>query len=243
MKRILACILSLVAALGVHAAAPDSGRIEAAVADPASEFYYPTLKEKYLSAEPRLSNEEYFHLYYGFAFEDDYRPLDPDPARDRAMEYIASTDFANPDPAQMRALIAAAEASLERDPFSPSMLNILAFAYGSIGENLQQAAYFERMSGILGAIESSGDGRSEKTAWHILQYSHATDLLSAYGLSFRKPEVTSRTTEYVALEKPKDKVKGYFFDFSRIYLKRPEDTTYKRPRTWQFNNLRPREYK
>ena len=32
-------------------------------------------------------------------------------------------------------------------------------------------------------------------------------------------------------------------NFERIYRNKPEGYTYKRERTWQFNNLKPREYK
>ena len=38
-------------------------------------------------------------------------------------------------------------------------------------------------------------------------------------------------------------MKGYYFDYSRIYWNKPENYTFKRERTWQFNNLKPREYK
>ena len=33
-------------------------------------------------------------------------------------------------------------------------------------------------------------------------------------------------------------VKGYYFDYGRIYWKKPEQG-YKRERSWQFNNLKP----
>ena len=39
------------------------------------------------------------------------------------------------------------------------------------------------------------------------------------------------------------KRKGFYFDFGRVYWNKPEGYTYKRDRTWQFNNLKPRTYK
>ena len=41
----------------------------------------------------------------------------------------------------------------------------------------------------------------------------------------------------------KCKDNGLYFNFERIYRNKPEGYTYKRERTWQFNNLKPREYK
>jgi hypothetical protein len=53
----------------------------------------------------------------------------------------------------------------------------------------------------------------------------------------------SRTVEFVPFDAPRNKVKGYYFDYSRVYWNKPENYTFKRERTWQFNNLKPREYK
>lgn len=39
------------------------------------------------------------------------------------------------------------------------------------------------------------------------------------------------------------KRKGLYCDFGRVYWNKPEGYTYKRDRTWQFNNLKPRTYK
>mgnify|MGYP002511177245 CR=1 FL=1 len=39
------------------------------------------------------------------------------------------------------------------------------------------------------------------------------------------------------------RVKGYYFDYSRIYSRKPDNVSFKRDRTWQFNNLPPTEYK
>ena len=53
--------------------------------------------------------------------------------------------------------------------------------------------------------------------------------------------------EYIPLEQPKKtpdgKIRGFYFDYSRIYRNKPDDVTFKKKRTWQFNNLKPREYK
>jgi hypothetical protein len=57
----------------------------------------------------------------------------------------------------------------------------------------------------------------------------------------------SRSVEYIELEVPRrvpdGKIRGFYFDYSRIYRNKPEDVTFNKKRTWQFNNLGPREYK
>ena len=73
------------------------------------------------------------------------------------------------------------------------------------------------------------------------------DVLTVEGLSYGKARIISRTVEFVPLTTPYTvegkKRRGFYFDFGRVYWNKPEGYTYKRDRTWQFNNLKPRTYK
>lgn len=98
-----------------------------------------------------------------------------------------------------------------------------------------------------GNKQGHGGGRywvKEGSAWHILMFGHALDLLAAHDRHYGKARVVSRSVEYVPLLEPvrteEGRIKGYYFDYSRIYRNKPDDYVFKRPRTWQFNNLRPR---
>jgi hypothetical protein len=74
-------------------------------------------------------------------------------------------------------------------------------------------------------------------------FSHGTDLIASKSIGYRKGQIMSRTVEFVPFDRTRDRVKGYYFDYSRIYWNKPENYTFKRERTWQFNNLKPQEYK
>ncbi|MBQ1227171.1 MAG: DUF4919 domain-containing protein, partial [Alistipes sp.] len=104
-----------------------------------------------------------------------------------------------------------------------------------------------QLQGILETIKSSGDGRSEKYPMHILMFSHAVDVVSSMGVASKRAEIVSRNVEYIPLVEPRKvpdgKIKGFYFDYSRIYRNKPDEVTFKKKRTWQFNNLKPREYK
>ena len=137
------------------------------------------------------------------------------------------------------AVIEAGTEALEADPFSPQVLNFLSFAQAQRGDTAQAAAYRDKMNLVLATIESSGDGLTEETPWHILMYAHAFDLLAAKNIPVRESSIISRTVEYIPRVKKDEKgVKGYYFDYGRIYWKKPEQG-YKRERSWQFNNLKP----
>lgn len=133
---------------------------------------------------------------------------------------------------------------MELDPFNPKVLNIMAYAYGALGDSQREVQYYNHLNGILRAIESSGTGLKEESPWHILMFSHAYDVVASKGYAYNESKIISRSVEYIPLmKKSHDKIKGYYFDYSRIYKNKPEDYTFKRDNTWQFNNLKPREYK
>ena len=218
MKRLLSFAL-LLPALAV-AKVPVEEDILDRITDTSSPYYYTGLMMRYNAGDETLTDEDYHYLYYG-----------PDA----------------PDVGTLEAIISAGTDALARDPFSPKLLNLMSYAYGALGDKERERAYSNRMNGIVRTILSSGDGFTQKTPRHILMFDHALDVLTVEGFSYDKSRVISRTVEFVPLTSPYvvegKKRRGFYFDFSRIYRNKPEGYTYKRDRTWQFNNLKPRTYK
>ncbi len=248
MKRIFAIFLALAMmpfVLSAHE--PEENDIIDATMDASSPFYYTTLKLRYDAGDKTLTDDDYHYLYYGYAYQDNYKPLESNPDFDRMLQFASTLNPDTPAVDTLMEIIKAGEASLLRDPFSPKVLNMMAFAYGALGNKEQEEAYFRRMNGVLRAINQSGDGLTQKTPRHIIMFDHALDLLTAEGLAYDKARVVSRNVEFVPLTVPYTvdgkKRRGFYFDFSRIYRNKPEGHTYKRDRTWQFNNLKPRVYK
>lgn len=215
--------------------------------DSESPYYYPNLMLRYQSGDDTMTEEDYHYLYYGYAYQDAYKPLNANSDMDKAMLIAQTVDFENPTHESLEKLISAVNDALVQDPFSPKLLNLLAFAYGALGDSKNEQINYNRMNSILATIEDSGNGLKEGSAWHILMFGHALDLLAAHDRHYGKARVVSRSVEYVPLLEPvrteEGRIKGYYFDYSRIYRNKPDGYVFKRPRTWQFNNLRPREYK
>lgn len=226
---------------------PDEDDIVARTFDASSPYYYTGLMMRYQAGDSTLTDTDYHYLYYGYAYQDEYKPLGTDPDLDRMLLLAAGLDPDRPAVETLEGIVAAGEASLRRDPFSPKVLNMMAYAYGALGNKTQEKAYFDRMNGVLRAILASGDGLTQKSPRHILMFDHALDALTAEGLSYGKSRIISRTVEFVPLTVPYlvegKKRRGFYFDFGRIYWNKPEGYTYQRDRTWQFNNLKPRTYK
>ena len=212
--------------------------------DTSSPYYYTNLMLKYRMGAESLTAEEYFYLYYGYFYSDEYRPFVENKAFDDLMDVMSGLNPSEPTVGQLELIVERGVASLEVDPFSPKVLNILAYAYGALGDGTREQLYFDHLNGILGAINSSGTGLKEESPKHILMFSHAYDLLASQGYTYNEARIISRTVEYIPLtSKSHNSIKGFYFDYSRIYSRKPDDVAFKRERTWQFNNLSPTEYK
>lgn len=246
MKRLLLAALLILPLLS-SAKIPDEEDIKRKIFDPQSKYYYINLLMKYDALE-RLDPEEYHYLYYGYVYQESYKPTASNPSADELYATLPGLNTDKPDSEQIEQIILHCNRALESDPFNPTMLNLLVFAYGAKGDKVKEEAYFRHMQGIMETIKSSGDGRSEKYPMHILMFSHAIDVVTSLGLQSRRPQIISRNVEIVPLVKPHEvpdgkKIRGYYFDYSRIYRNKPEGATFKRERTWQFNNLGVKEYK
>jgi hypothetical protein len=242
MKRLFAILFALSVAVAAWASTPDNDRIFAAINDVDSPLYYPNLMLRYKEGKP-MSGTEYHHLYYGYAFQPSYKPLEVNKAMTRVQEIMARISIDKPSVHDIDELIAAGIAAMEHDPFSPTLLNILTYAYGASGDRVRELAYSDHLRGILRCIEESGDGLKERSPMHIIMFSHGLDYIASKNINYLKGRIISRTVEFVPFDFPQNKVKGYYFDYSRVYWNKPENYTFKRERTWQFNNLKPREYK
>lgn len=245
MKKFLLTLL-LIPALAT-AKVPIEEDILTKTMDASSPYYYTSLMMRYNAGDETLTDEDYHYLYYGYASQDNYKPLEANPDMEKVLMMAARIDPDKPQADTIDALITEATEALKRDPFSPKLLNLMAFAYGAKGDKEQEKAYYTRMNSVIRTILASGDGLNQSSPRHILMFDHASDVLTTEGLPHIKARVVSRTVEFVPLVEPYvvdgKKRRGFFFDFSRIYRNKPEGYTYKRDRTWQFNNLKPREYK
>ena len=242
LRRVVILFVALFTLVEMSAQTPINESILAKISDVNSHLYYPNLILRYKEGGA-MSDEEYHHLYYGYAYQATYRPLEVNPAMTRVQEIMARLSIDTPSVYDIDELIAAGIAAMEHDPFSPQLLNILAYAYGASGDKVREKAYADHLAGVLRAIERSGNGLKERTPMHIIMFSHGLDYIASKNINYLKGRIISRNVEFVPFDFPKNKVKGYYFDYSRIYWNKPENNTFKRERTWQFNNLKPREYK
>jgi hypothetical protein len=220
--------------------APDNDKILVAVIDGDSPYYYPSLMERYERGDTTLTLDDYHYLYYGFAFSEDYRPLEPISSTDRILAVFDST----PDPknAEAERILMFAKETMKHDPFSPRNINFMTYAYGMIGDTLNERISADRLYKVLATISSSGDGLKEESPMHVLLSSHADDVVAAKGYNVKRHIVVSSSVEFIDIEENPDKIKGFYFDYSRMYMKRPDNMPEKRVQGIKPGRVGPPKY-
>lgn len=213
---------------------PDNDDVLFRTIDSSSPYYYPALMMRYQAGDKTLTLDDYHYLYYGYIFTDSYKPLVPIEAQDRITDIFARNS--EPDSTAMRKIIGYAEQVMLSDPFSPKNLNYLVYAYGSLGDTLNERRYYDMMTKVLATIERSGTGEKESSPMHVLWFSHAADWVTYKGLTIKNRQIVSIGKEFVFLTSKYKGKQGFYFDFSRVYMENPEQQP-KRERKWQFNNL------
>ncbi len=247
MKRLLLALLLVPMAL--FAKVPVEEDIIERTTTPDSPLYYPNMMLRFKNGDANFTEEQMHYLYYGYAYQDSYRPLESNNEMDRVLLLASAIDADNPTQQSLDNIVVAVNLALEHNPFSPNLWNLLAYAYGALGDKEREKMAFERTELILSVIDNSGSGMKEKEAKHIIMFDHALDLLTSQGVAYRDAQVISRTVEYIPFAErikesdSKKKVKGMYFDFGRIYWNKPDNVTYRKSSNWSFNGLKPKEYK
>ena len=199
--------------------APDNDAILKDIMNGQSSNYYPSLFMRYMAWQP------------------EYEPFDKPEVKDKLLLLVAQTkDSLTLENAEQ--IVDYANEVMRFDPFSPGNLNFLIYGYGAIGNKVQEQINYHRLQMIAKTIMSSGTGLKETSPWHVLTFAHATDMMAYLGQDYGTRRVVSRTTEYVPLlVRQPGGVKGYYFNFERMYWRRPEKMPQKKPTGWEFNGI------
>lgn len=237
MKTIVLFLLLVVAGSAHAQIAPDNEQILRGTINSSSEHYFPLIHSKYMSGDTTLTLNDYHYLYYGYAYNDSYNPLEAIPAETMVLSLLEG-DIKG-DTVRAKELLRRCKEVMKADPFSPKNLNFMTYAYSVLGDDINAEISADRFNKVIKTILASGTGLREKSPYHVLWSSHAADVIAYKKLQVRKRQIISRTVEYIGLVEKDGNVKGYFFDFGRMYWKKPENLDRKkRSNGWMLNGLK-----
>lgn len=242
MRKVVLAIAVLCAAVqmasaqeGAELRVPDEEDIVVKTISIDSPYYYPPMMARYLTGDLDLTPEHYYYLYYGYAYEEEYNAHTPLPGHDAMLAVFAREGGLTREDALV--IIEAGMANMMVDPFDPGNINMMTYAYEVAGDTINAQISADRFRKIVGAITSSGTGAREISPWHILRFSHANDIVAAKGLKIANRQVRSRTVEYIQVEKNDEGVRGFFFNYDRVYWKPYPGERIKKKSKWEFNGM------
>ena len=106
------------------------------------------------------------------------------------------------------------------NPFDLISLSILPICYLQLGDSTQYRNWDYKLHGILDAIQSSGDGETAETAYHVINIQHEYEIFNRLGLDLEQVEVVNPQTDFIRAKTNQENIKGVYFNFgacSNIY--------------------------
>ena len=214
MARILLIAVLLLSLTSVSAQnkrfiRPDYKKISKTINKTGSPLNYAVLMERYRTNDTTLTREEYHLLYFGYSLQPDYRPDSQSAYSDSLLKLMRLPEVGA---SQYDVIIRLADKVLETNPFDMRYLDPVIYAYRMKGnEEIAQKLEF-RLGRIVETIFNSGDGFSEKTAFHVIAISHEYDLLRALGFRYGgQQRLTKAGVDYLKVEPNDYGIEGMFF--------------------------------
>lgn len=195
---------------------PDYNEIEKLTNDKSSAFYYPTIFERYLKNDTELNLRDYRMLYFGYFFQPHYTPFFESDETDSIKMILGSqNELYKKDWEDIARL---GKANLRKNPFDLKGLNVVWLSLKNSGQEEEAAVYFDKLKKLVQIILETGDGKTEETAFHVLNVSHEYDILNILGYEFDgKQELTEKKCDFLSLKTNEDRLPGLYFDVKQIF--------------------------
>ena len=219
MNRSILTILLLVFSVGSWSQQedfkrPDYNTIRNGIFDNNSPFFYPTLFDRYQNGDTTLTVDDFMYLYYGYTFQSRYIPYQESRYQAQILSYIKRGTLSSKE---LEEFIKIAELNLKDLPFDIRTLHILAFGYSQKKDSLMSAITSFKKEMLMKTILSTGDGKSERTAFHVIDPAHEFDILNEMGLKFAgTSDLTNALCDYLLVSPNEKNIRGFYFDISRI---------------------------
>lgn len=219
MKRYLLISLIIFCTFTVSAqktnfSTPDYKKISKAISKPGSLTFYSELMARYRAHDTTLSPSEYHLLYYGYSLQEGYAPYTHQPYADSLMALVRKESISA---GQYSRILEFANAVLEKSPFDMRYLDPMIYVYQMQG-NTEMAEKLEfKLGRIIETIFSSGDGLTEKTAFHVISVSHEYDLIRALGFGFGgEQSLSNGKVDLLKVEANDYGINGMYFNISAL---------------------------
>jgi hypothetical protein len=221
LRRTVLMVLAIIFSFKIYSqentfVIPDYQDIEKLTTDKGSAFYYDNIFKRYRANDTTLTLRDYRMLYYGYFFQPQYQPFYRSAETDSIKMLLGAKDELSK--ADWKEIIRLGQANIEQNPFDLKGLNVVWIAYRHSGDTATANLYFDKLKKLVQTILATGDGKSEKTAFHVLNVSHEYDIVSILGYEFGgNQQLTDSKCDFLSLKENNDKVTGLYFDVKQIF--------------------------
>lgn len=266
MKKYLRTIICMLAALAIAAPQasaikkptkekPDLEKIRQETLDPQSPYYFPTLRNKYLTNDTLMSPEEYRNYYLGYMFQEDYDPYresvyaertdsllqlnrEKNARNDSTLRAMAarkespyelhhlSDELKSASLKERREIVKLADLALKDNPFDLNTMWLYQLVLKDMNKTMMAKIWDYRLANLLGAIISTGTGLDKENAFYVTSPEHEYAVLEMMGY---------RPLEYVDTYFPE----GY--DYITVEPIDPARKNSSTPKGFFFNVKKPLE--
>jgi len=199
---------------------PDYINIKKIIQDPDSEYFYPVLFDRYTKSDTTLTLQDYRILYFGYLYNDNYSAYGSSDYVD-SLKVIYNQDTLNNQ--DYLEIVRFEKKVLEEYPFNLRDVFALANAYYQLGDTLSTIQADYKLQMLVETILSTGNGKKEKTAWHVISVGHEYDILGYFGFQFAGSQsLTKNGCDYLEVAPNEHNIKGFYFDVNMILKKQSE---------------------
>jgi hypothetical protein len=191
----------------IYSQAPDYETIRRNVVDSTSDSFYPKLMQRYEAFDTTLTVVDYRHLYYGYLFQNNY---DSDWNLKDKKTIEKSFRDAKKDKTNYDQVITLVNNSLHEYPFDLRSMQFLCFLYHENDEKKMGEKASRRFISLIGAILSSGDGKSCETAYHVIFPQHEFSILKIFQFESAAQKRVDGCN-YLELKENKRGMEGIYF--------------------------------
>jgi len=218
------CFLSVCAtgwSQGAKFMEPDYESIKTVISDPSSSSYYPKLMKRYLNYDATLTIDEFRLLYYGFIYQNNYDPYNSSMERNALSSYLEKEELNTKD---CEAIINYTNISMVDYPFNFHHLRMAIYALHLNGKHDEGDKLLNMLNGIIDAILSTGDGKTMRTAFHVIYTQHEYEIVNILGYN-AEYQTLNNNWDIIHISKNSEKIPVLYFNVGEmldIYKKRTE---------------------
>jgi hypothetical protein len=180
-----------------------------------AKYNYSGLMNRYLKKDTMLLEDDFFYLYYGQAVQEKYSPYGS--GDDKKLKEILNSKEKHSEK-DLEKIITLSEKVLKEMPFDVDNWLYLAYANKMLGRDVERRNAISMFRGIMETIYSTGDGKTEETAFWVINVGNEYTMLNWMDLeSAGMQSLTAMQCDRLKVKKNDEGIEAVYFNVSILF--------------------------